>query len=148
MRIKGPREFWAGLMFIGFGLGFAIVGQNYQMGTAVRMGPAYFPTILGGLLAVLGVAILIDGLVEEGEKVPKFYFKPLILLLLGIVLFGILLKPLGLVICSAILIGIGALGGFDFRWKEVVILYVVLAIFSVFVFVKALGLPIPVWPGE
>jgi hypothetical protein len=148
MRIKGPREFWAGLMFIGFGLGFALIGQSYQMGTAVRMGPAYFPTILGGLLAVLGVAILIDGLVEEGDKVPRFYFKPLILLLLGIVLFGILLKPLGLVICAAILVGIGALGGFDFRWKEVVILYVVLAVFSVLVFVKALGLPIPVWPGE
>lgn len=148
MRIKGPREFWAGLMFIGFGLGFALIGQNYQMGTAVRMGPAYFPTILGGLLAVLGAAIVVDGLVEEGPKVPRFYFKPLILILLGIVLFGILLKPLGLVLCAAILVGIGALGGFDFRWKEVVILYVVLAIFSVLVFVKALGLPIPVWPGE
>jgi hypothetical protein len=148
MRIKGPREFWAGLMFIGFGLGFAIIGQNYQMGTAVRMGPAYFPTILGGLLAVLGVAIVIDGLVEEGPKVPRFYFKPLILILLAIVLFGMLLKPLGLVICAAILIGVGALGGLDFRWKEVVILFVVLAVFSVYVFVKALGLPIPVWPGE
>jgi hypothetical protein len=148
MKIKAPRDFWAGLMFIGFGLAFALIAQNYQMGTSVRMGPAYFPTVLGGILAVIGLAILIESFALEGPKVPRFYFKPLILLVLAIVLFGILLKPLGLVLASAVLIAVGAFGGVDFRWKEVVILCVVLAIFSVLVFVKGLGLPIPVWPGE
>jgi hypothetical protein len=148
MKIKAPRDFWAGLMFIGFGLAFALIAQNYQMGTSVRMGPAYFPTVLGGILAVIGLAILIESFALEGPKVPRFYFKPLILLVLAIVLFGILLKPLGLVLASAVLIAVGAFGGVDFRWKEVVILCVVLAIFSVLVFIKGLGLPIPVWPGE
>ena len=78
----------------------------------------------------------------------RFYFRPLVLIVLATVLFGILLKPLGLVLSLAFLVGIGAFGGFEFRWKEVTILYVVLAIFSVLVFVKGLGLPIPVWPGE
>ena len=148
MKIKAPKDFWAGLMFIGFGLAFALIAQNYQMGTSVRMGPAYFPTVLGGLLAVIGLAILIESLAAEGPKVSKFYFKPILFLIAALVLFGILLKPLGLVIGIAVLVGLGAFGGLDFRWKEVAILIVVLAIFSVLVFVKGLGLPIPVWPGD
>jgi hypothetical protein len=148
MKISAPKDFWAGLMFIGFGIGFALVAQNYQMGTAVRMGPAYFPTVLGALLAVLGIAILVKSLVITGPKVPAFAFRPLVLILLGIVLFGVFLKPLGLVLATAIVVGIGALGGHEFRWKEVAILYAVLAIFSVLVFVKGLGLPFPIWPGE
>jgi putative tricarboxylic transport membrane protein len=149
MKIKAPKDFWAGLMFIGFGIGFAVIAQtSYQMGTAVRMGPAYFPTVLGALLAVLGLAILIKSLAVAGVKVPVFAFRPLILLLVGIVLFGVFLKPLGLVLASAILVGVGALGGHEFRWKEVAILYAVLALFSVLVFVKGLGLPFPIWPGE
>jgi putative tricarboxylic transport membrane protein len=135
-------------MFVAFGVGFAWVAQNYQMGTSVRMGPAYFPTVLGALLAVLGIAIVVMSLFSAGPPVAKFYFRPLILIVLAVVLFGILLKPLGLVLSTAVLVGIGAFGGFEFKWKEVSILYVVLAIFSVWVFVKGLGLPIPVWPGE
>jgi hypothetical protein len=148
VKIRAPKDFWAGLMFIGFGIGFAAVAQNYQMGNAVRMGPAYFPTMLGGLLAILGLAIFIQSLVVSGPKVSAFVFRPLILIIVAIVLFGIALKPLGMVIAAAILVFLGAFGGHEFRWKEVAILYVVLAIFSVFVFVKGLGLPFPVWPGE
>jgi putative tricarboxylic transport membrane protein len=148
MKIRAPKDFWAGLMFIAFGVGFVWVAQNYQMGTSVRMGPAYFPTMLGGILAVIGLAILIQSLITAGGPVGKFYFRPLILIVLATVLFGILLKPLGLVLSLAVLVGVGAFGGFEFRWKEVAILYVVLAVFSVLVFVKGLGLPIPVWPGE
>ena len=148
MKIKAPRDFWAGLMFIAFGIGFAWVAQNYQMGTSVRMGPAYFPTVLGWLLAVLGLAILLQSFISTGPPVAKFYFRPLVLIVLAVVLFGILLKPLGLVLSIAVLVGLGAFGGFEFKSKEVAILYVVLAIFSVWVFVKGLGLPIPVWPGE
>jgi len=148
VKIKSPKDFWAGLMFIGFGIGFAAVAQNYQMGNAVRMGPAYFPTMLGGLLALLGLAIFVQSLVAAGPKVPAFVFKPLILIIVAIVLFGVALKPLGMVLAAAILVFLGAFGGHEFRWKEVAILYVILALFSVFVFVKGLGLPFPVWPGE
>ena len=148
MKIRAPKDFWAGLMFIGFGIGFALVAQNYQMGNAVRMGPAYFPTMLGGLLALLGLAIFVQSFAAAGPKVPSFVFKPTILITVAIVLFGVALKPLGMVIAAAILVFLGAFGGHEFRWKEVAILYVVLALFSVFVFVKGLGLPFPVWPGE
>jgi hypothetical protein len=149
MRIKAPKDFWAGLMFIGFGIAFAVIAQqNYQMGTAVRMGPAYFPAVLGWLLAVLGLGILLQSLVVDGPKVPPFLFRPLILILVAITLFGLLLKWLGLVIVTGVLVVVSALGGHEFRWKEVAVLFVVLALFSVLVFMKALGLPFPVWPGE
>jgi hypothetical protein len=148
MKITAPKNFWAGLMFIAFGVGFALIARNYQMGTSVRMGPAYFPTVLGAILAVLGLVIFLQSFVVVGEKVPRFYFRPLILIVAAVVVFGVLLKPLGLVLALAILVGVGAFGGFEFKAKEVVILYVVLAIFSVLVFVKGLGLPIPIWPGE
>ena len=146
MKIRSPKDFLAGLMFMAFGLGFAIGAQNYTMGSAVRMGPAYFPTLLGGLLAVLGLAVLIQSLVVEGPKIPHFHLRPMILIIISIVLFGIVLKPLGLIVATALLIVIGALGGHEFRTKEVAILYVVLVIFSVAVFVKGLGLPIPTCP--
>ena len=99
MRIKSPKEFWAGLMFIAFGA-FAVVGaqMNYQMGTAVRMGPGYFPTVLGGILAALGVFVLIESLVVDGEKVAKMYFRPLLFICIANLVFAYVLKPLGLIL--------------------------------------------------
>ncbi|OGA15830.1 MAG: hypothetical protein A3I63_09055 [Betaproteobacteria bacterium RIFCSPLOWO2_02_FULL_66_14] len=148
MKVKGPKEFWAGLMFIAFGLFFLFWAQiNYQMGSAVRMGPGYFPSVLGGLLAVLGALVLIDAFVEAGPKVPSFHFRPLIMILLSCLAFAYTLKPLGLVGATALLVYLGALGGHEFKFKEVTILYVVLVIFSVLVFVKGLTLPFPIWPA-
>src|SRR5512147_432615 len=98
MKIKSPRHFWAGLMFIAFGVFFLVVAQmNYQMGTAVRMGPGYFPTVLGGILAVLGAIVLTGSLAVEGPPVAKLHFRPLIFILISSLAFAYLLKPLGLV---------------------------------------------------
>lgn len=148
MKIKSPRNFWAGLMFVAFGLFFAIVAQlNYQMGTAVRMGPAYFPTVLGGMLAVLGAIVFFTSFTVEGTPVPKFHFRPLLFILVSSLAFAYLLKPLGLVLATAILIFISAYGGHEFKWKEVAWLTLVLVIFSVLVFVKGLTLPFPICPS-
>ena len=148
MKIKGPKEFWAGLMFMAFGLFFLIWAQiNYQMGTAVRMGPGYFPSVLGGLLAVIGLFVLIDALVEAGPKVARFQFRPLVMILLACLAFAYTLKPAGLIGATALLVFISALGGHEFKFREVAILYVVLMIFSVLVFVKGLTLPFPIWPA-
>jgi hypothetical protein len=147
MRIKSPKDFWAGLMFIGFGLFFAIwAAVYYQMGTAVRMGPAYFPAVLGGMLAVLGLIVLAGSFALQGPKVPAFALRPLILISVACVLYGYLMKPLGLVGATAALVFVSAAGGHEFNWKEVTILYVVLMIFSWAVFVKGLTLPFPMWP--
>jgi hypothetical protein len=148
MKIKSQQDLWAGLMFIGFGLFFVLVASlNYQMGSAVRMGPAYFPVLLGGLLVFLGVLVLFDAMVEEGPKVSKFHFRPLLFIAISSLAFAYLLKPLGLVLASIALIFISAFGGHEFRWKEVAVMSVVLVIFSVLVFVKALALPFPICPN-
>ena len=147
MKIKSPQDFWAGLMFIAFGLFFVVVAlKYYQMGSAVRMGPAYFPVMLGGLLAVLGAIVLIASLAVEGEPVAKFHFRPLLFIAASSLAFAYLLKPLGLVLASMALVFISAYGGHEFKWKEVAIMSVVLVIFAVLVFVKALSLPFPICP--
>jgi len=147
MKIKRPKDFWSGVMFIVSGLFFAVWAKEfYQMGTAVRMGPAYFPFVLGGLLTALGLIVLLGSLATQGPPVPKFHFRPLVLITVAIVLYGYLMKPLGLVLATAALVYVSALGGHEFKWKEVTVLFVILIIFSVLVFVKGLTLPFPLWP--
>ncbi|HET9352114.1 MAG TPA: tripartite tricarboxylate transporter TctB family protein [Burkholderiales bacterium] len=148
MKIKSPKDFWAGLMFIGVGLFFMIWAlTHYQMGTAVRMGPAYFPAVLGGLLAFLGLLVLIEAFAMEGPKVPTFSFRPLVLISVACVVYGYLMKPLGLIAATAALVFIAAFGGHEFKWKEVTILFAVLIVFSILVFVKGLSLPFPICPA-
>ena len=147
MRITSPRNFWAGLMFFAFGLFFAIWAvANYQMGTAVRMGPAYFPAVLGGLLAFLGLVVLLMSVTVRGPRVDTFHFRPLVFILGANVAYGYAMKPLGLVLATAGLVFLSAFGGHEFKWKEVTLLYVFLIVFSVLVFVKGLTLPFPLWP--
>ena len=147
MKIKSQKDFWAGLLFIFFGLFFLYVARNYQMGSAVRMGPAYFPTVLGGMLAVLGAIVLFQSVILQGPKIPKMSFKPIFFISLALILFGYLLKPLGFVLSLIILVFVSAFGGHEFKTKEVCILAVVLIFFSVLVFVKGLTLPFSLWPA-
>ena len=147
MKIKSPKDFWAGLMFIGFGVFFMVVSRNYQMGSAVRMGPAYFPSVLGGIMAVLGGIVLFQSLIVKGAPFPKLSFKPIFYISLALILFGYLLKPLGFILALVLMVFVSAFGGHEFKAKEVGILTVVLIIFSVLVFVKGLTLPFPLWPS-
>ena len=162
IKIKSQQDWWAGWMFVAFGAFFIVfalgtpefidrmVGTKlitgYQMGSSVRMGPAYFPVVLGGLLAFLGLLVMFDSIVEEGPNVAKFHWRPLLWIGLSSLAFAYLLKPLGLVLASAALVFISAYGGHEFKWKEVAIMSGVLVIFAVLVFVKALSLPFPICP--
>jgi hypothetical protein len=146
MKIKNPKDFWAGLMFIVFGLFFVIGARNYQLGSAARMGPAYFPTLLGGLMAVVGGAVFFRSFVLKGEKVSAIPLKLLFYITLSLLVFGYLLKPIGLVLALLCLVVISAFAGHEFRLKEALLLTLVLIVLSVLVFVKGLGLPFPLWP--
>ena len=148
LKIKAPKDFWAGLMYIGVG-GFFMIWAltHYQMGTAVRMGPAYFPTMLGGLMVFLGVLVLFESLAMQGPPVPRFAFRPLILISAACVVYGYAMKPLGLILATALLVFISAYGGHEFKWKEVLILFLILIVFSILVFVKGLTLPFPICPS-
>jgi len=148
VRIKSPRDFWAGAMFAGFGLFFVAWSfAHYQMGSAVRMGPGYFPAVLGGLLVVLGAVVIVKSLAVDGPKVAPFHFRPLVLVSLSVLAYGYLMQPGGLAVATAAAVFIGALAGHEFRWKEVSVVALVLVLFSWLVFVKGLTLPFPMCPS-
>ena len=148
MRIRAPKDFWAGLIFIAIGGGFILLAQQYRLGDLHRMGPAMFPTMVGGVLAGLGAVIALRSLVFDGEAVPRFYARPIGVSLFAIVLFGIALQWLGLVAAVAVLVLVGAYASRDVRPWETLALAAALTVFSVGVFVWLLGLPLPLWPNS
>ena len=148
MRIRSPKDFWAGLIFIAIGAAFILLASQYRLGTMHRMGPAMFPILVGALLAVLGAIIALRSFVLAGEPVPRFYARPIGVSLLAIVLFGLALQWLGLVAAIAVLVLVGAYAARDVRHVENVALAAVMVVFSVAVFVWLLGLPLPLWPGS
>jgi hypothetical protein len=149
MRLKNAKDFWSGVMFVAFGVFFAVVARQYDLGTAARMGPAYFPTVLGGLLALLGLYIAFTGLtVRSAEgKVQRFHFKPMLLVLGAVVAFALLLRPAGLVVALAVLIFIASLGSGEFRLREIAPLAAGLVLLVLAVFIWGLNLTIPVLPA-
>jgi len=197
MKINNGKDFWAGIMFTGTGIFFMIASRAFSMGTAVRMGPAYFPTVLGGILVVLGLVILLRGFISKLHySVDVFPFRWVLAVAGGVLIaiawasaawfaslgsiavlahwglsavalflliaafgprasyvilsatiaFGYLLKPLGLVLATVVVVVVSAWGGHEFKLREVIILTVALAIFGVAVFIYGLGLPMNVWP--
>ena len=148
MRIRSPKDFWAGLIFVAIGAGFILLAQQYRLGDMHRMGPGMFPTLVGALLAVLGAIIAGRAFVLDGEVVPRFYARPLAISLIAIVLFGVALQWLGLVAAIAVLVLVGAYAARDVRPVETLALAAVMIVFSVAVFVRLLGLPLPLWPGS
>ena len=148
MRIRSPKDFWAGLIFIAIGAAFILLASQYRLGTMHRMGPAMFPILVGALLAVLGAIIALRSFVLAGEPVPRFYARPIGVSLLAIVLFGVALQWLGLVAAVAVLVLVGAYAAREVRPLETVALAAVMIVFSVAVFVWLLGLPLPLWPGS
>ena len=146
MVIRSPKDFWAGLLFIGLGILAISVGSRYALGTAARMGPGYFPRILGILLVVLGAIISMRGVRMDGEAIPKWHWRPTIVVLASVVIYGILMGWLGMAISTVLLIIAASAASHEFRWKESVIAGFLLSALAVGVFVKALGVQIPIWP--
>jgi membrane-bound ClpP family serine protease len=115
------------------------------MGSAGRMGPAYFPTVLGALLTLIGFIAVVRSFLRPGEAVGKFYVKEIVLILSAVLLFGFLVRGAGLVPAALVLILMSAYASPKFRWGEALLLAVGLTIFALLVFVKLLGLPMPVF---
>jgi len=145
-KIRHPKDFFAGLMFIAFGLGAIIIGSGYPLGAAARMGPGYFPRILGILLLVLGGALSIRGLRLEGAKITLESPRPLIIVIGSVVLFAMTVSTLGLVLSSILLIVVSSAASKEFRWKEALVSGVILSALSVAGFIWGLGLQFSVWP--
>jgi|SRR5215469_15870696 hypothetical protein len=148
--IRSEKEFWAGLIYIFFGASAIIVGRDYPMGTAFRMGPAYFPTILGGLLVLIGVVAVIRSFVVAGAPIGRFAIRGLLFVSVSIFLFGFLVRGLGLAVALPVLVIVSAYASTKFRWGPMLIMAIGVTVFCVVVFLKGLGIPLPVlgpWLG-
>ena len=144
---RDRKDFNAGIMFICIGAFFALFALNYPMGTAVRMGPAYFPSMLGWLLVGLGAIVLLRSFFTRGAEPPrKTNWRPLVFVLGGVLAFGFLLDPAGLIAASFALMFISGMGGWDFRWKEQLINAVLMTSINVAVFYFGLALPFKLFP--
>lgn len=157
MGIKSQKDFYSGLLFMALGIAFALGARNYSIGTGARMGPGYFPLMLGVVLAVLGSALALKALVVQtatGEKIGKWVWRPVGFIVGANLAFGILLGGLpsiklpamGLIVAIYALTLISAQAGREFKLKEVLILATILAVGSYFVFIRMLSLQIQTWP--
>ncbi len=149
MKIKSQKDFWSGLMFIAVGVGFAWGAMNYSFGTSARPGPGYFPFGLGVMQAVLGGVLLFKSLTietEGGDPIGRWAWKPLIVILGAVALFGLLLPRLGMICTLPLLIILSAYAGDEFHFGEAIVNAVALTAFSWLIFIKGLGLTIPLWP--
>lgn len=158
MKIKSQKDFFAGLMFLAVGVAFAWGATTYNIGSGARMGPGYFPLLLGILLAIIGMVITFEALTvetQDGEKIGKWAFKPLFFILAANFTFGVLLggvpsmgiPAMGLIVGIYALTFIASLAGNEFNAKGVFVLATALAIGSYVAFVWALKLQFPVWPS-
>jgi hypothetical protein len=157
VKIKSQKDFFSGLMFTVVGAAFAYGATSYSIGTGARMGPGYFPLLLGVILAVLGAIILFKSLVVEtpdGDPVGAFAWKPLVFIIAGNLLFGVLLGGLpklglpamGLIVAIYGTTIVVSMAGEQFKLKEVLVLGTILSIMSYAAFIMLLKLQFPVWP--
>lgn len=148
MHLRNKQDFWAGVMFVILGLGFAWQATNYQMGTAARMGPGYFPFWLGICLAVLGAVVALTALSPKAEEttVDRFNFKVLGIIIVSVVMFGVLLRPLGLYLSLFLLVVGSSTASHEFSWKVAIANAIFLVVFCHLAFIKGLGLIFPLWP--
>jgi hypothetical protein len=141
--IRSTRDFWTGAIYVLIGLSAVLIARDYGMGSAVRMGPAYFPTLLGILLMVVGAIALIRSFIVPGIPIGAFAIKGLLLVVSSVFLFGFIVREAGLIIALPLLVITSALASREFRWVPTIALAAGLTVFCSLVFIKGLGVPLP-----
>lgn len=134
-----------------FGASAVLLARDYPFGSTFKMGPGYFPTVLGVLLVLVGLVVTLRGLLQPGTAVGAFAWRQILLVLAATLSFGLLLRGAGLIVAVLILVMVGTYASRFFRWGAAVALAAGMAAFCVLVFVKALGMPIPMlgpWFGQ
>lgn len=146
--IRQHKDFWSGVMFFALGVLFIIWSREYQFGTAQRMGPGYFPTILGFLMAFLGILVALPAVSKKSPivHVEKIGWRGLIIVLGSVLIYALTLLRLGFVVSLVLLVMLSSTASTEYRWKESIFATIFLGIFCYFAFVKGLELQFPVWP--
>jgi hypothetical protein len=148
MRSKFGQDFWAGLMFVAFGAIAIAIARNYKFGSADHMGPGYMPVAVSALLIVFGLALAARSLARGSQRVYKLAWFATALVLLSVLAFAFLVRSVGLAITTVLLALLCRAAGRYWHWKESVLLAVGLAVMVVLIFLKGLGMSLPLWPGQ
>jgi hypothetical protein len=149
MQIRNQKDFASGLMFVAIGLIFSFIARGYTMGTAAKMGPGYFPFWLGIVLAVIGAIVLMNSMSKkaQSDKLAKWDWVSVLWVTGSVVLFGLLLKPMGLIVSLAFLVFISAMASHEFHWKGTLLNIVILNVIAYVAFIWGLNLQFQVWPS-
>ena len=145
--ILTSKDFWGGLSLIAVGAAAVILARDYPFGSALRMGPGYFPIMLGGLLILFGLYLVVQGVRASEAIAGNWSLRALVLVPLSLALFGVLVDRAGFIPALAVLVFGSAAAGSEFKLLEVALLTVVLTVFAVAVFIFGLGLPYPLIAG-
>ena len=146
--VRDTRDFWAGVMCMGFALAAIVLGRKYPVGTPAEMGPGMFPMALGACLGVLGLICSVRAM-RPGKAIDRIEAiqpRPVLFVLGSIVAYGVALPKLGLVVASMLLVIISRFATPGFKWVEVTVFGAILTLGCVLVFVVGLKMPVPVWP--
>lgn len=149
LEIRSQKGFAAGLLYMVIGASVSYVSTSYTMGTAARMGPGYFPFWLGVILAAIGAIVLLQSLRISAERdaIPRFDMRTTIWVLGSVVLFGLLLRPLGLALSLVLMVILASMASHEFGWKGTVLNALLLLSISLGAFIYGLNLQLPVWPS-
>jgi putative tricarboxylic transport membrane protein len=142
--IRSTKDFWTGVLYVFFGASAVLIAREYGMGTALRMGPGYFPTVLGVLLALIGIISLVRSFIATGSPIGGLAFRGLLLVVGSTLMFGLIVRGAGLAIALPALVIMSAYASVRFRWGPSLALAAGLTLFCVLVFLKGLGVPLPI----
>jgi putative tricarboxylic transport membrane protein len=141
---RNAKDFWTGVIYVAVGGTAIVLSKDYGMGTAVKMGPAYFPAILSALLIVIGSISVVRSFVKAGTPVGTVAWKGLVLITVSTLLFGVIVRGAGLAVALPLLVVISAFASTRFHWKYALALAVGVTLFCILVFQVALGVPLPI----
>lgn len=139
--LKDNKDFLAGLLLFTVGAGGFYMALDFPFGSALRMGPGYFPRVLSGILMTFGLFVGIRGILSSEKVVGRWGWKPLAFITAAFWAFGYAMDRVGLIPALVVLFFVSAFGGHEFKFTEVVVLTIVMIVLAVGVFIYGLGLP-------
>jgi hypothetical protein len=148
---RNPKDFWTGIIYIAFGVAALYIARDYGWGTPRKMGPAFFPGMLSVLLIVIGIISLVRSFVRPGTPIGRFTIKGVLMVTGATVLFGLIVRGAGLLIAMPVLVIVSAYASHKFSWRTSIMMAIVLTASCILVFLKGLGIPLPIlgsWFGN
>jgi len=142
--MKNPKDFWTGIIYIFFGAGALFIARDYEWGSALKMGPAYFPGILSILLILIGIISIVRSATKPGTPIGVYAFKGAFLVIAATLLFGFIVRGAGLLIALPVLVIVSAYGSIRFRWPITLAMAAGLTVSCILIFLKGLGVPLPI----